>query len=860
MDRTASLPEAGAPIGVGPAADRAAIGRSANGPDLARIHRAGLTDPIRIRALLGQARERSVVFESGLGRNLDRERAWLDSLEAGSIWLRIRNFDLDRREEVALTFSFEGSTYLMHGALLEVDPVGGRIRVDGPRVLYRVERRERERRRPDEGGGVPTRATLRGRRVEIDHASVIDYSDDGVALVVPASEAPSLASDVEVRFLDGPDAQVVRAGRVRRSQPDRQAGWQRVGLSITAAPPGPLLPVERRDSVLPRYGRAAWRDRWKMLSGGARIAVRQGLERLGAVPSPMNLDVVRFENSRGEEIVGLCDSWQQEPGTPVVVIPPAWAKTKETLLPLARTVVTTFQRAGLPIAVLRLDGVRRRGESFNDEECRVPGRECHHMTFSQGVADISATLDYLERSPRFRASKVVLVTFSGASIEARRVLASESSDRVCGWVSVVGAADLKSGLRTVSGGQDYIGGCERGVRFGIQRVLGIETDADLVCRDALDNDLAHLEDARRQMARIEAPITWIQGRYDAWIDPARVREILSCGDSSRRRLVEVPTGHQLRTSREALETFQLIASEIGRFLTDLPVEPSLPDLASLELRRQAERKRLPRTGVDLRRFWSEYLLGRDGHLGMDLLTATTPYRELMTAQVEAMDLREGDVVADLGSGTGSIPRFLGSEPDVEARVEVHELDCLRHALESARQRLSDGVGAPRVQYMTCDLSLGRVARYVPVKDGTYDSVVASLLLNYVDDPARLLGEVGRILKPGGRLVVSVLRKDTDISRIYSDAASEIRAGVAREGFEGLAGDEIEGSIRSFLNEAARLIDLEEQGLFHFWEPDELVSLVRAAGFESVQTRPCFGTPPQAIVLSGVARQAGTRRR
>jgi len=825
------------------------------GPELGLLHRIGFADEPRIRSLLERVRERAVTLESGLDRQLEREKAWLESIDANSLTLRVQNFDLDRRESVALTFPFEGEVYLMNTALLEVNPTTGRIRIAGPKTLYRVERRERERRRPSEATEIPSRARLRWHQVEIADARVVDYSDDGVALMLHGRNRPRFSEAVQIRFLDGSGADIERFGVVTRKGQEREDGWEEIGLSITAAPPGPLVGVERRNTLLKRTHTATLRDRWHVLSGVARIAIRRELGRLGIERSnTISPNVIRFPNARGEHIVAICDAWRPGPGTPVVVIPPAWAKTKETLLPLASTIVATFRRAGLPISVLRLDGIRRRGESYNDPECRAPGRECHHMTFSQGVADIQAAFDFVEKSPEFRAQQIALVTFSGASIEARRALSMESNGRVVGWVSVVGAADLKSGLRTISGGLDYIGGCERGIGFGIQRVLGIETDADLVCRDALDNELAHLEDARRQMADIRIPITWIQGRYDAWIDPSRVREILSCGDSSHRRLIEVPTGHQLRTSRDALETFQLVASEIGRFLTGKTLEPALPNLPSLESRRLAERDRLPPVTIDLRRFWKEYLLGRDGHLGMELLTATTPYRQLLATQVEALAIREGDRVVDLGSGTGTVPHFLRTEPGVESRIEIHQLDCVPDALKTARRRPIAGNIEPCVVLVTCDLSLdsGAGTRFVPMRDQSYDAAIASLLLNYVDEPKRLLAEVRRILRRGGRFVLSVLRRDTDISKIYRDAAGEIRSGKAFNHLRELAGGELEASIRSFLNEAARLLEMEEQGLFHFWESEELVSLLQGVGFDSIQVRLTFGDPPQAIVVSAVA--------
>ncbi len=40
-------------------------------------------------------------------------------------------------------------------------------------------------------------------------------------------------------------------------------------------------------------------------------------------------------------------------------------------------------------------------------------------------------------------------------------------------------------------------------------------------------------------------------------------------------------------------------------------------------------------------------------------------------------------------------------------------------------------------------------------------------------------------------------------------------------------------------------------MFHFWDADELVAQLRAAGFCDVETGAVFGDPPQAIVASAL---------
>jgi hypothetical protein len=52
-----------------------------------------------------------------------------------------------------------------------------------------------------------------------------------------------------------------------------------------------------------------------------------------------------------------------------------------------------------------------------------------------------------------------------------------------------------------------------------------------------------------------------------------------------------------------------------------------------------------------------------------------------------------------------------------------------------------------------------------------------------------------------------------------------------------------------LNEASRLLDLEESGQFSFWDVEELDALLAAEGFRGVKVWPSLGSPPQAVVAS-----------
>ena len=99
-------------------------------------------------------------------------------------------------------------------------------------------------------------------------------------------------------------------------------------------------------------------------------------------------------------------------------------------------------------------------------------------------------------------------------------------------------------------------------------------------------------------------------------------------------------------------------------------------------------------------------------------------------------------------------------------------------------------------------------------------------------------------------MLSALRPDADTSRIFVAGAEELRRGRALEVFGEMESASLEESFRSFLNDAARLIELEERGVFHFWPEDEIANLLKQGGFRRVRVQHGFGTPPQALIAVG----------
>src|SRR3954462_8282137 len=109
------------------------------------------------------------------------------------------------------------------------------------------------------------------------------------------------------------------------------------------------------------------------------------------------------------------------------------------------------------------------------------------------------------------------------------------------------------------------------------------------------------------------------------------------------------------------------------------------------------------------------------------------------------DLREGETVLDLGSG-GGIDVILSAKR-VGPSGTAYGLDMTDEMLALARQNAADA-GVANVHF------LKGVIEEIPLPADSVDVVISNCVINLSTDKAAVLTEVARVLKPGGRVGVS----------------------------------------------------------------------------------------------------------
>lgn len=224
-----------------------------------------------------------------------------------------------------------------------------------------------------------------------------------------------------------------------------------------------------------------------------------------------------------------------------------------------------------------------------------------------------------------------------------------------------------------------------------------------------------------------------------------------------------------------------------------------------------------------------------------------PYRQLLADTIAEAAPKSSEAWLDLGCGGGRLTRAIWEE--TQGRVgKITGLDVAAVNAEAYREiaARSDPPAGDRIAFICQDFSSGLPA----FADASFDGVVSGLSIQYAESFAagrwtdtaydRILAEMFRILRPGGRVVFSCNVPNPSWGRIGFGSVSSVFA--ARQPLQFLKQAQRMMRYGAWLKREART------GRFHYLPPDIVLAKLAAAGFR--QTRYRLSYAGQAFIFAG----------
>ncbi|MBK8574607.1 MAG: class I SAM-dependent methyltransferase [Elusimicrobia bacterium] len=403
--------------------------------------------------------------------------------------------------------------------------------------------------------------------------------------------------------------------------------------------------------------------------------------------------------------------------------------------------------------------------------------------------------------------------------------------------------------------EDLIGGTIEGKRWGTINMLGFQINANEFLSDAIRWNFHLPETTLEDMKKIKIPFCLIAGANDPWVNHNEIKSLLNLAEGNMGEFILMNDAiHQLyenpSTVKEILKQIVMRVQKSfelsGNALPQLR-EPNFREIA-LQSRLEKERLRVSSPTSNTTEdegFWSGYL--ERFHFIIRIPEYRRFYEKLSTL---LGPLQPGDEILDAGCGNGSFGVWLLTNNFQEKdqsplrqfpfRFTYTGADLVPSALVSAQSThsqilknipVNSNKDRPVYNYNISDLN-----KPMPYLNGYFDKICCNLVISYLTNPRWVLGELVRILKPGGHLVASSLKPSPDLSLIYSSFIEEANSK-----------DELEEA-RRLLNNASSILEKERHGQFKFLGENELSSMARELEVSNFSIERSFGNQANVIKI------------
>jgi ubiquinone/menaquinone biosynthesis C-methylase UbiE len=521
-----------------------------------------------------------------------------------------------------------------------------------------------------------------------------------------------------------------------------------------------------------------------------------------------------------------------------VLIAPAYGETKENNL-----LISAYLAANR-FCGLRFDWSDHVGESEGDS-CT--------STLSKMKQVLLSLLDYAQ----LRFSKQPVGIFA-TSLAARVAIKVTSQDRRPAFlVCLTPVVDLRETLTMVYK-EDLAGNYSAGKRYGTIDILGITINADNFLEDAITNSFVDLTSTKLDARSIAVPSYFVVGERDTWVRIEDAKSVVECLGSDTKAILALST--MLHRFLENPTIAVSAIKEIVRNLIDCTDRKNviahsirIPDSQLISLRKSQERNHLRErydySQSEERGFWKAYL-----SKFRYVFNIPDFYSLLESIHNRLGGVWPGQKVLDVGCGVGNFGLFLLTKQLYRAQQDLQyaKLEPLRYygvdfvweAISSASERIAElrsdftsrlGLACPHGRFLKEQFVLADLEAGIPFPAEFFHHACCNLVISYLQDPATMLKELWRVLRPGGRVVISSLKPNADLSEIYRNFISSTEDPLEIE----------EG--RQLLNNAGLIKEKEAAGIYHFYSEKELREIARKAGFYRARTFRSFSNQANLVI-------------
>lgn len=182
------------------------------------------------------------------------------------------------------------------------------------------------------------------------------------------------------------------------------------------------------------------------------------------------------------------------------------------------------------------------------------------------------------------------------------------------------------------------------------------------------------------------------------------------------------------------------------------------------------------------------------------------WRRFLVSRIEA---GPGDRVLDVATGTGAVACELVGQKG----CRVVGVDQSAEMLAEARRRVNGSVELVEAN-----------AESLPFANGEFDALTFTYLLRYVDDPAAMLRELARVVRPGGTIAGLEFGVPHGPWRPLWEL--HVRAGLPAAG----------AVIRNGWREVGSFLGPSIRGFYERWPESRLLEAWAAAGIDGAQAR------------------------